>query len=213
VALIGDSHASHLRAALDVVARQNKWFGYSLSHTGCPLSTTVYNSLEGKLRTECRGWNQQVISWLKRHPEVTTIVVSAIAGGARDRSIDAVGGYLGAWKSLPSSVQRIVVIRDTPKVRGGTDDCVERALAAHKVAGQACKVSRGEGLARDPQTTAARRFKGRPIEVVDMTPFMCDQRWCYPVVGGVLVFKDQNHLTEVFARTLGPYLAREIDAA
>ena len=39
-----------------------------------------------------------------------------------------------------------------------------------------------------------------------MTPFICDQRSCFPVVGGVLVFKDQNHLTEVFGRSLGPYL-------
>jgi len=43
-----------------------------------------------------------------------------------------------------------------------------------------------------------------------MNDFICDARWCYPVVGGALVFKDRNHLTEVFARTLGPYLARAI---
>jgi peptidoglycan/LPS O-acetylase OafA/YrhL len=212
VALIGDSHAAHWRAAVDVVARQNKWFGYSLSHTGCPLSTTVHNSLKGKERTECLGWNKQVVAWLKRHPEIKTIMVSAISGGARDRSIDAVGGYVAAWKSLPASIERIVVIRDTPKVRGGTDDCVEQAIAAKKVAATACDVPRTEALARDPHVTAARRITGRQVQVVDMTPFICDKRTCYPVVGGALVYKDQNHLTEVFARTLGPYLAKEIDA-
>jgi hypothetical protein len=31
------------------------------------------------------------------------------------------------------------------------------------------------------------------------------------VIGGVLVYKDQNHLTEVFGKTLAPYLARAID--
>ncbi len=151
-----------------------------------------------------------MIAWLKRHPEIATIFVSAIAGGARDRSIDAVGGYLGAWNSLPATIKRIVVIRDTPKVRGGTDDCVERAMAAHQAAGHACKVPRREAVARDPEVTAAHRMNGRRMEIVDMTPFICDQRSCFPVVGGALVFKDQNHLTEVFARTLGPYLAREI---
>ena len=184
VALIGDSHASHWRASADVVARKYKWFGYSLAHTGCPLSTTVHNSLKGKERTECLGWNKQVIAWLERHPEVTTVIVSAISGGERDRKIDAVGGYLAAWKQLPDSVQRIVVIRDTPKVLGGTDDCVERAISRKVVAATACKVNRGEGLARDPQVTAARRLEGRRVEVVDMTPFICDQRSCFPVVGG-----------------------------
>jgi hypothetical protein len=44
--------------------------------------------------------------------------------------------------------------------------------------------------------------------VIDMTRYMCDARWCRPVIGGALVYKDDNHLTEVFARTLGPYLAQ-----
>jgi hypothetical protein len=32
------------------------------------------------------------------------------------------------------------------------------------------------------------------------------------VIGGVLVFKDQNHLTQVYGKTLAPYLARAINA-
>ena len=46
-----------------------------------------------------------------------------------------------------------------------------------------------------------------------MTRFICDRRWCYPVIGGALVYKDDNHLTEVFARTLGPYLNQALGAS
>ena len=49
------------------------------------------------------------------------------------------------------------------------------------------------------------------MRLVDMTPFMCDRRRCYPVVGGALVHKDEHHLTAVFAGTLGPYLRRQVD--
>ena len=38
VALIGDSHASHWRAAVDVVARAKQWRGVSITQTSCPLS-------------------------------------------------------------------------------------------------------------------------------------------------------------------------------
>jgi hypothetical protein len=31
------------------------------------------------------------------------------------------------------------------------------------------------------------------------------------VIGGVLVHKDDHHLTVVFATTLGPYLLREVN--
>jgi hypothetical protein len=210
VALVGDSHAAHWRAALDGVAKGIHWLGYSLSHTGCPLSTTVHNSLQGTERTQCLGWNRQVLAWLKSHPEISTLIVSAIGGGERDRQIDATGGYVMAWKRLPASITRIIVIRDTPKVRGGTDDCVTQAMSAKRSAGPACRVPRSEAMAPDPEVTAARRLGSKKVQVVDMTRYICDPRWCEPVIGGVLVYKDQNHLTEVYGKTLAPYLARAI---
>ena len=30
------------------------------------------------------------------------------------------------------------------------------------------------------------------------------------MIGGALVFKDQNHMTETYAKSLGPYLLREL---
>jgi peptidoglycan/LPS O-acetylase OafA/YrhL len=212
VALVGDSHAAHWRAALDGVAKRRHWFGYSLSHTGCPLSTTVHNSLKGVERAQCLGWNRQVLAWLKRHPEISTLIVSAIAGGERDHQTDAAGGYLAAWNRLPPSIRQIVVIRDTPRVRGATDDCVTRAISANRQAGPACRIPRGEAMAPDPEVAAARRLRSRPVQVVDMTRYICDPGWCEPVIGGVLVYKDQNHLTETYGKTLSPYLGRAIGA-
>jgi hypothetical protein len=48
------------------------------------------------------------------------------------------------------------------------------------------------------------------VKVVDLTEFFCDARSCFPVIGGALVFKDQNHMTETYAKSLAPYLAREL---
>jgi hypothetical protein len=44
------------------------------------------------------------------------------------------------------------------------------------------------------------------VQVIDMTHYICDQARCYPVVGGAMVYKDPQHITEVFSTTLGPYL-------
>ena len=49
------------------------------------------------------------------------------------------------------------------------------------------------------------------VELLDFTPFMCDRKQCFPVVGGALVHKDGGHMTQVFSRTLGPYLGRAVD--
>jgi len=45
---------------------------------------------------------------------------------------------------------------------------------------------------------------------VDLTRYMCGARRCFPVVGGALVYKDDNHLTLAFAKTLGPLVERRL---
>ena len=159
-------------------------------------------------------WNRQVLRWLARHPEVTKVFVGQISGGAgviapgRDQLAAQRAGYVAAWKALPASVEQVVVLRDTPKVLGDTDTCVERAIERRRPAGKACRVARADALTVDSAAVAGRGL--RAVQVVDLTPFFCDRRFCYPVVGGALVFKDQNHLTETFSKSLGPYLSRAI---
>ena len=83
-ALIGDSHASHWRAALAVVARREHWRGLSVTHTSCPLSEATAKIVEPD-RSECVQWNRQVPRWLARHPEVSTVFVAEHSGGTRAR--------------------------------------------------------------------------------------------------------------------------------
>ena len=45
---------------------------------------------------------------------------------------------------------------------------------------------------------------------MDLTPLMCGERRCFPVVGGALVIKDHGHLTRTFSATLGPFVQRAV---
>ncbi len=216
VALVGDSHAGHLRAAVEVVARRENWHGLSLTHASCPLSRAV-RVLPERARDSCERWRAALFAWLAQHPEITTVFVSQLSGGSgvvasggRGPFETAVSGYIRAWNALPASVQRVVVIRDTPKVLGSTDDCVERAMAHGAVAGMACAVPRSAVLTPDPAFVAAGRTRAARVRSVDLTRYFCDRRKCFPVVGGVLTHKDSTHITPLFAETLGPYLQRAV---
>jgi hypothetical protein len=46
--------------------------------------------------------------------------------------------------------------------------------------------------------------------VADLTDFYCDETRCPVVIGGVNVYFDNNHLTVTYAKTLAPYLRREL---
>jgi hypothetical protein len=219
IALVGDSHASHWRAALDVVAQERGWRGLSMAHTSCPLSKAV-RDLEGAERfNACADWKTAVFAWFKQHPEIHTVFVAGLSGGSsvfprdgRSRFATSVRGYRRAWDALPSTVTRIVVIRDTPKMRTETGACVDRALSRGRRPGATCSLPRREVLDRDPLVVAASQMPASRVRTVDLTPLFCDGGACYPVVGGALVFRDQNHMTAAFSTTLGPFLARKVDA-
>jgi SGNH domain (fused to AT3 domains) len=218
VALVGDSHASHWRAALDVVASEHGWRGMSVTHTSCPFSKATKLTPE-PTRAGCARWVRALPGYFAVHPEIDTLFVVGITGGKVyvppgqtmfQRKVD---GYLDAWSDLPDTIKHIVVIRDTPKMTRRTAGCVERAMAAHKLAGKSCAVARGAALAADPQVAAARREPTRHVQVVDLTSRLCNSRQCFPVIGGVLVYKDVHHFTLTFSTSLGPPLARAVDQA
>jgi len=216
IALIGDSHASHWRAALAVMADRERWRGISIARSGCALSTVVNTTLTAIERGQCRRWNRQTTSWLLRHPEIGTVFVSQNAQAGSVRRLGAASGaagYSAAWRLLPRSVRRIVVIRDVPHNVLGTSACVERVRRRGGRTAGACAVPRAQALPPDPAVIAATRLHSPRVRVVDLTRYFCSPSSCFPVVGGALVHKDQDHMTDLFATTLGPYLQRHVDRA
>lgn len=215
VALVGDSHAGHWRAALSRVAKALNWSPVSLDHPSCQLSRAVPVAPKWK-QAECADWYRDVTRWLADHPEISTIVTSNHPGlveTARGQSQRAarVAGIKSALKALPPTVKHIIVIRDVPFTSASTLPCVRRAIRKHADAGRACAFPRRNAVRRDYYVVVARKLNSPRMQVVDLTHFFCGRRECYPVVGGALVYRDlYDHLTPAYAATLAPYLLEKI---
>ncbi len=216
VALIGDSHASHWRAAIDVVARATGSRAVSITRSGCPFSEARVVVPVADQAAVCQRWNRAVLAWLQRHDEVTTVFVSQranatyVAPRAGASNFDtAVRGDAARYRALPASVKSVVVVRDTPLSSGEAGECVRRAYARNEPAAMRCARARSKALRPDPAVSAARQLRGR-VHVLDMTRFFCSDARCYPVIGGALVHKDVDHITAVFARTLGPFMVGKV---
>jgi len=216
VALLGDSHAAHWRAALEKVAQEFKWRGVSITRSGCPLSKAIARLDPASRRAQCVTWNAQVLRYLRARPEVHTVFVVAhfdahvVTGGNEFRA--KMAGFTRAWRSLPSTVKRIVVIRDTPKAGRETLSCIRRVMRRNGNPAADCARTRGRALDRDAAISAAIKLRSNRVRTIDMTSFFCNRRRCYPVVGGALVYKDVTHLTDIFVSSLGPYLVRKLRA-
>ncbi|MBW3654372.1 MAG: hypothetical protein KY433_12525 [Actinobacteria bacterium] len=216
VALIGDSHALHWRTPLDFVARAMRWRAFSITAPACFYSEAVF-ALPVGLVEACVPWYRSVGRWLAAHPEISTLVVSQnaptpvrVEPGETVHRVKA-AGFARSWQALPANVTRVIVIRDTPTLASTTLDCVRRAIKdRRRRPGTACSYSRRPALVADPAVSAVAALRSPRYRAVDMSDFFCGSRRCYPVIGGVLVHRDRDHINGIYAKTLGPYLLRAI---
>jgi hypothetical protein len=217
IALFGDSHARHYRATVGAVAAAHRFHGISLTRPSCPFSLAPLDAHE-PVPSHCAAFNRGVIRYAADHPEIDTVFVSesrekVVAMAGADPVEQQIQGYVAAWDALPASVTHVVVIRDPFYDRVGTPDCVTRALRHKQDPARACALPRARVLKADPAIAAAGRphRSGLRVDTIDLTPFFCGAKRCFPVIGGVLVHKDVGHITQTFAATLGPYLLRAFD--
>ena len=214
IALVGDSHAWHWRAAVEVAAQAMRWQALDSTRSSCPFTQGVPVLPEPK-RVGCIQWNKSLLHWFRERPEISTVFTSdhpvpVKAKSGQTELAAQVAGITAAWAALPANVKHIVVIRDIPYMHEDTLTCVEGAIAKREDAGATCAIPRGEALHRDPDVVAAERLHSSRVQVVDLTQYFCGNRLCYPVVGGALVYRDFDHLTSLFAATVGPILLHSL---
>jgi hypothetical protein len=218
IALIGDSHAWHWRAAVDHVARAEGWLGYSVTGPGCSFSDAV-RYLPAGARAPCIDYYRKTRAWLQRHRDVSTVFVSQrnateqVPPPGQTTFALRVAAFERAWTTaLPRTVKHVIVIRDVPQVTHDTFPCLARVLAAKAHApGPACAMVRSTSLTEDVAGAAVAALHSKRYRFVDMSQYFCDGASCFPVVGGVLVYRDsEGHITPLYADTLGPYLLRKV---
>jgi hypothetical protein len=200
LALIGDSHAMSFRATAEVAAQALGLKAVSLTAAGCGFGTDVYPGWP-RIDKHCRRHTKQVLRWLGAHPSIRTVLlVSSATHGYTEE------GLAELWSRIPESVRRVDVVVDVPRVSYKTAGCVKAVRKRHAVSDGACALPRDEKtLPPDPAPGAVAR-SGPRVHLIDLTSYFCDSTHCFPVIGGAYVYRDTNHMNQVFAATLGPYL-------
>lgn len=214
VALVGDSHAAMWDPALREVAEQRHWRVETLAKVTCPLQDLPITSpYLGRHFTECEQWRGQILSRLQaEHPQL--IVLSMARRYGADFGFTS---YDPAWvDSLTRLVARLRSTGASVFVLGPIPDphsTVPTCLSAHLDDASACSPPRpvavndaGIAAERDATTRAGGRY-------ADLTPLFCTAERYPVIVGNNLVFRDDNHLTIAYAKTLAPVIDALADQA
>ncbi len=225
VMLIGDSHAWHWTRA--VTAAGNSLGVRVVDHwwSACPATpvrTTRADPSRSDVGPRCdrhRAETQALIDEL----EPAVVIISQTTyerlmrddDGSRPDVDEAAAIWERAFDSLLSSlIERGIapaVILDSPRM---PDDPV--ACLARERNGPACAVPVSEmRFLGDPVEQAERAVLDRigNVAVFDPTPQICDQKFCYAMIGSQIVYSDGNHLTRAFTASQRDHLTRLIQTA
>jgi peptidoglycan/LPS O-acetylase OafA/YrhL len=210
VVLWGDSHAAQYFPALEALARKHDWRLVGLVHAKCNLADLRFDS-------GCAEWRDRALARIREEKPALVVVSNATLGYAvkvngttldetgTERALEA--GLARTLRTLKDTGAKVALIRDQARAPSPPVECVADSLQSLDQC--AFKPKRSEQPSYDFR--AAQRVGG--VRVVDPMPLLCPASadgLCPEVMGNVLVYRDQYHLTANFSRTLAPWLGRKL---
>ena len=209
IALFGDSHAAQWFPALDIIARENGWRLLSLTQGGCPfIDVITYNATDNIDLTYCGPWRESVISYL-REQDVSVVFLSQYyrLRAASDRQAIAASAFA---ELLPPLVDRFradgiepVVIADSPYFEREVPGC----LTENRRRMDRCAPGDASPELSEVEETIRRVVFDRGVGFIEPRKWLCTDGYCPPVVGNLLVYRDQSHLSATFVEWLTPVVA------
>jgi peptidoglycan/LPS O-acetylase OafA/YrhL len=214
--LFGDSHAMQYFPAVEELAEIHGWRLIVLTKAECPPEEVEVKSMvEDREYSQCDEWREETLKRIEQGNEHMTVVMSGDTeytpygpGGEElsgDEAAEAMeAGYLRTLRRIEAAGPHTVVIRDNPSSIEDVPSCVSEDI---QHLGR-CAFPRRKEWDREYDVRAA---KASPeTHLVDFIGDICPGEVCRAVIGNALVYRDKDHLTATFARTLEPMLESDL---
>ncbi|MCX5978521.1 MAG: acyltransferase family protein [Chloroflexi bacterium] len=207
IALVGDSHASHWFPAIEAVALERGWRLLTFVKVSCSFTSLVQRNLALKREyRECTTFNEATVARLNQIKPALTIIVNRRTFRPIDGDITSVlaGAALGEMVArLPGAT---VILVDTPDPGRDAPAC----LSKHPSDIRACIFTQDDADNREIGVAERVAATVSGAQLIDLTSEICGAWPCSPIAGSVLIYRDEDHMTETFSRSLAAPLGVEI---
>jgi peptidoglycan/LPS O-acetylase OafA/YrhL len=205
VALVGDSHASHWFPALNVLANEHGWRLIPYVKVSCPfVDGPVLNPFTKTEYVECETWRTSAIEAINRaHPDLVVVATAylAIYPVDRDRRPQTEGAAMAREIGKLNAPAAIIV--DNPRTAVDIPAC----LSSHPADVNACAIPRAAGFPAPFGILERVAAEASGSALVDLTATICPSMPCPVVRDGMILYRDGNHLTATFVRSLADRFA------
>ncbi len=217
VVIVGDSHAIHWLPALKVISQKDNWHLIAITKTSCSYGSAPILNKWKQVDSSCSDWNRNIKPILSKiNPDV--LIFSQINNFTAANSLNSVhsarilaSSLATEWEHHIKSGKQVFAIKDTPYLNKDVPLCLSRKNSSIN----ACSRSRKESIdlvnKPDPLVLAAQQVSG--VQLVDLTDFICETDICPAVKNGMIIWRDRNHMTATFARSLALHLKESLESA
>ncbi|MDN5900938.1 MAG: acyltransferase, partial [Brachybacterium sp.] len=212
IGVVGSSHSRQFIPALLPAAEARQAQVVNLTMDGCTY-------LAGPERSSyCAGYDEYVLEYLDAvQPEtVLTTVTRTVADGPGE-SLPA--GSDAAVQALLDRGIDVLAVRDTPRWETDQYQCAEAVIDDGETpveADDACGAAAADKLAPENPALPLAELSGpdAAVTLLDLTPQICPDGRCAPVLGDIYVYMDDSHLTRLFVEeTLAVTITDELAAS
>lgn len=219
VAVVGDSHASAWLPALEILAKERGWQLETHIRSGCSPSLAELKgaqSLAGTAERLCTESIRVLAPKLANDAGLDAVIVAAqgnkrswISAPGHEFKDPATEGFTSLWKQWMDAGKQVAVIREVPRLGNKN---VPTCIATNPHDPLACSVARDNAFDVPQNLGKALKSASVPEGIVqpNLTDSICTGTTCFAVIGSLITYYDQSHLSHEFARTLAPELGRQL---
>lgn len=208
--IVGDSHADMWLPAFAQAGVTKHWKIVDWTKSACPAADiTVFSSVLHRTYTECNTWRASVLKRIAAlKPDRVFVSDSeevADAGVTPQQWSSATVRTLQTLRKTTGA--RVTLLQDIPTPAYNVPSCVGQ----HLTSVTRCTFATSKGYrfpARHQQlaTDAARAG----FAVIEPRSWICTATTCPAIVGNILVYRDDSHLSATFSHWLAPMVARSL---
>lgn len=214
VVLYGDSHAAEWFPAMEQIAAAQHWKLITIVKPGCtPLN--LKEDISPLIERVCDQWRRRSIGEIQQlHPDLVVVSSASLHPGANERMVTDVAAWQQAardtFAELAQTRTNVRFIRDTPHADYNVLECLAQSEWDGRT--QCAAVQPAAALYPDIYAAEVRGAAGIDnLGFIDLSDAMCGPGQCYLEVGGTVVYRDMDHLTATYNRSLAGLLLQRIN--
>lgn len=212
VVLIGDSHAGQWAPTVADVFSRPEWRVLVITKSACPMVDEPYFYTRiGKYYKVCTEWRNNVLRYISKiHPDITLFGSSGTVDFTQSQWLD---GTTKVLDILSAASDWVYLLRDTPSLPFDGPNCLAKYsirptfnLLHHTCSAPAYNAYKNNVYGW--RKLIVNNFTN--ARILDMNEFICPMDQCMAEQNGIIVYRDSQHLTRSFARSLAVEMAKKL---